>query len=237
MAVLLLPWLMSNRQSGGGPMVLSFWLLLIYATLFGLNASQGAALSAFPLEGRRLMLLRQAGVAMRTVLWAKFWAGYLPTVLAWAVVLAAYGLFLGLPIWQIGWLALTVAVGLAGGCAIMLAAGALAADFSLSAPRPKTAGQASGWSWLGLLLGAVWEGACLALSAWVLLALGGGTPLVKTTQAVLGVLPPLGRVMDSAEWRLPTGALLALGGVVLAIAWLWRTARRRLETWEPATVS
>jgi hypothetical protein len=237
MAVLLLPWLMSNRESGGGLSVLSFWLLLIYATLFGLNASQGAALPAFMLEGRRLMLLRQAGAAMRTVLWAKFWAGYLPTLLAWAVVLAAYGLFLGLSLWQIGWLVLTVAAGLSGGCAIMLAAGALTADFSVTVPRPKGAGQMSGWSWLGLLLGAVWEGACLALSAWVLLAIGGDTPLVKTTRTVLGAMPPVGQLLDPTEWRLPVGALLALTGVVLAIAWLWRMARRRLETWEPAAAS
>ncbi len=237
MAVLLLPWLMSNRESGGGLSVLSFWLLLIYATLFGLNASQGATLPAFPLEGRRLMLLRQAGAAMRTVMWAKFWAGYLPALMAWAAVLAAYGLFLSLPLWQIGWLALTVAAGLSGGCAIMLAAGALTADFSLTAPRPKAAGQSSGWSWLGLLLGGVWEGACLALSAWLLLALAGDTPLGKTTQTVLGVMPPLGQLLDPAEWRFPAGAVLVLGGVVLAIAWLWRTARRRLETWEPVTGS
>jgi len=237
MAVLLLPWLMSNRESGGGLSVLSFWLLLIYATLFGLNASQGAALPAFLLEGRRLMLLRQAGAGMRAVMWAKFWAGYLPTLMAWAAVLAVYGLFLGLPAWQIGWLALTVAAGLSGGCAIMLAAGALTADFSVTVPRPKAAGQMSGWSWLGLLLGAVWEGACLALSAWLLLALGRDTPLVRTTQTVLGVMPPLGRLLDPAEWRLPVGALLVLAGVVLAIGWLWRTARRRLEDWEPATAS
>jgi hypothetical protein len=207
---------------------------MAYAGLFGLNASQGSALPAFVLEGRRLMLLRQTPVSMRAVLWAKFWAAYLPTLLAWALVLAAYGAFLRLAAWQVAALVLVTAVGLVGLCAIMVPIGALGADFAVTEARPKLAGPATALSWLGLLLGAGWQAGVLALSLWLILALGQTTELVTLTRAALRALPPLGRMFAASNAWVPGLAAAGCVGLAFIASRLWAAAQRRLETWEPA---
>jgi ABC-2 type transport system permease protein len=233
MAVLLIP-ILADREAAAGLRALSFWLLLVYAALFGLNAGQGAALPAFTLEGRRLQLLRQTPITMRSVLWGKYWAALLPAVLAWWVVLAAYGALLGIGVGQIATLLLAVAAGLTGVCAVLLPIGALGADFAATAAQPKLARGATPLAWLGLLLGAVWQGGTLALCLWLVLALGQGSTLAALTRVALSAVPPLGALGDPSNAWLPLAALAAWASVALVTAALWRAAQHRLANWEPA---
>jgi hypothetical protein len=233
MIALMIP-ILADPEARDSLSVLGFWFLWLYASLFGLNTAQGVALPAFLLEGRRLMLLRQTPVSMPAALWAKLWATTLPAALVWTIALAVYGLFLSLPPWQIAALALTVGAGLLGACAVLVAIGALAADFNVAEPRPKLSGAASLWSWAGLALGALAQVTALAVSFYLILALAPGEPTVAAVRGALGVVPPLAWATGERGWLLLAGGMVGQAVLWAAVAGLWRAARRRLETWEPA---
>jgi hypothetical protein len=87
---------------------------------------------------------------------------------------------------------------------------------------------------LGLLLGGAAHLSALALTAWGVLTFASGAQLVPVTRAAMLSVAPLAWLIDGGAWRLLAVAGLGQAVTWLAVAALWRSARRRLETWQPA---
>jgi hypothetical protein len=170
MAVLIFPLI-----SGAGELrLLGFWTLLLYGSLFGLNASLALGLPALATKGATLAS-PQHPLPLRALLWGKFWAKWIPVALIWSLAFLGIGLLIGLPLWQIALLAGTLAWGLAGTTAAGLAMGALGTDFNVESLRQRVN---SVISWLATGLNALFLLSTTLIAAAALFALAPGSALV-----------------------------------------------------------
>ncbi len=227
MAVLIFPLI-----SGEGELRLwGFWTLLLYGSLFGLNASLALGLPALAYEGRNIGLLLSTPLPLRALLWGKFWAKWIPAALIWSLAFLGIGLLIGLPLWQIALLAGTLAWGLAGTTAAGLAMGALGTDFNVESLRQRVN---SVISWLATGLNALFLLSTTLIVAAALFLLAPDSAPVAVTYQALQTAPELNEILGKGLWIIFGVALC--GQIVLwgGIGALLQAATKRLASWEAA---
>jgi hypothetical protein len=224
MGVLLFPCLGTENPYR----VLVFWILLLYGSGFALNSTQGIALPAVGQEGRNVVLLRSAPLSMGAVLSAKFWAMWIPNLLAWSLAFLALGGLARMPIWQILFLIGSLAWGLAGASAAAVAAGALGADFAVEDPRRRVSGPIA---WLALGLGVVFLLFNVLTVSWIGIHLYPESEMVRASRQALGGFSIIGWLFAESGWA---PWLLGIGQMAywVGVRVLWTAAVRRLEGWE-----
>jgi hypothetical protein len=225
MIVMLIPMLNADSSFRS----LSFFLILVYAGLFGVNSGESTGLAAFLLEGRRMLWYRITGVRPAALLWSKFWTCWAPVVVPWIAVLLGVGAYFRLPAWQIAALLASVTLGLAATCAVCVAVSAQEADFNAEGNTPKMRGPAT---WVALGLSFLGQGLVWALVLGCVFQWGQGSALVGMVVAFGQAIPGLGWLVTSGG--APFFVLAVAGG--LPYAWAvrrtWSSALARLENWE-----
>ncbi len=206
---------------------LIFWIMLIFLVMFLCALPMGLPLMSLAQEGRNLALLRGAPISMSGVLKSKFWAAWVPLVVAWVFVFLITGLMLRFHWWQIGFLAGLTIWGLTGGSAMTMAIGGLKIDFGAEELRQRTPTVPS-FIMMGLNLTFVI--ATTASFVWLLIRLLPDSRLVLAIQSLAGYAFA-GWLLSDKLWV----PLVLVGGQVLfwiGARALWTAAVHRLEGWE-----
>ena len=206
---------------------LFFWILLVFLALFLGVLPVGVPLMSIAQEGRKLELLRCAPVSMSDVLKAKFFATWLPLVVAWVLVFLLAGLWLRFPWWQIGFLAAMTAYGLAGGSVLTMALGGLRVDFSAEELKQRTP-TLTGYLMMGLNMG--FTLVTTAASVWFMVRLFPGSPAVLGIQSLSGYAV-VGWLFSDRLW-VPLGLVGVQAFFWIGSRALWAAAVHRLEGWE-----
>jgi len=217
---------------GGGEVTealrpLIFWIMLIFLAMFLSVLPTGLPLMSLAQEGRNLALLRSAPISMSDVLKGKFWAAWVPLVMAWILVFLITGMMLRFPWWQIAFLAGLTIWGLTGGSVVTMAIGGLKIDFGVEELGRRTPTLPS-YIMMGLNLTFVLV--TTASFLWLLIQLLPDSRLVLAIQPLAGYTPVSWLLSD--ELWVP---LILVGSQVLfwiGARALWIAAVHRLEGWE-----
>jgi hypothetical protein len=207
---------------------LLFWFMLMFLVMFlSVLPVNGMPLMSIAQEGRKLALLRSAPVSMSAVLKGKFWATWVPLVVAWILVFLVAGMWLQFPWWQIGFLAGVTLWGLAGGSAMTMAIGGLRVDFSAEELKQRTSTVTS-FLMMGLNLSFVLI--TTASLVWLMVRLFPDSRLVLVVQSLAGYAP-VGWLFSDKLW-IPLGLVGIQVLFWIGAGALWAAAVRRLEEWE-----
>ena len=217
---------------GGGEVTealrpLIFWIMLIFLAMFLCTLPMGLPLLSLAQEGRNLTLLRGAPISMSDVLKGKFWAAWVPLVVAWGLVFLPTGIMLRFPWWQIGFLAGLTIWGLTGGSAVTIAIGGLTIDFGVEELGRRTPTLPS-YIMIGLNLSFVLV--TTASFVWLLIRLLPDSRLVLAIQSLAGYTP-VSWLLSETLW---VPLILVVSQVLFWIGAraLWTAAVHRLEGWE-----
>jgi hypothetical protein len=164
---------------------------------------------------------------MSDVLKGKFWAAWVPLVVAWVVVFLITGMMLRFPWWQIGFLAGLTIWGLTGGSAVTMAIGGLKIDFDVEEIGRRTPTLPS-YLMMGLNLTFVLV--TTASFVWLLIRLLPDSRLVLAIKSLAGYTP-VSWLLSDKSWV----PLILVGSQVLfwiGARALWTAAIHRLEDWE-----
>ncbi|MCE1253891.1 MAG: hypothetical protein LWX83_10125 [Anaerolineae bacterium] len=219
MGVIMIPMMGSDDMYVAG-----YWIMLLYAALFGMNSSQSLAIPTFSLEARSFSFIFRSPVKMKSVMWAKFWSAWIPTALVWVIVLSIGSVLVHLNLWQ--WLVLVVMniVCVAGSCFVGVAASARSADFSAVSPRPKLNGPTV---WLALLYSFIWNLSILLFTCCLIFVLSPNAIAVKTfLESIPFTIPSF------IFWIGAIGGLIVCGLISIPMILLWLSGLHRLEKWQ-----
>jgi hypothetical protein len=206
---------------------LLFWFMLMFLVLFLSVLPVGMPLMSIAQEGSQIALLRGAPISMSDVLKGKFWATWVPLVVAWMLVFLIAGLWLQFPWWQIGFLAGVTIWGLAGGSVVTMAIGGLRVDFSAEELKQRTPAVIS-YLMMGLNLGFVLI--TTAAFVWLMVRLFPDSTAVRAIQPLAGYAA-VGWLFSDKLW-VPLGLVGSQVLFWIGARALWAAAVRRLEGWE-----
>jgi hypothetical protein len=227
LVIMVLILFMGGGEVTGALRPLIFWIMLFFLAMFLIVLPTGLPLMSLLGEGRNVALLRSAPISMSDVLKGKFWAAWVPLVVAWVIVFLITGLMLQFPWWQIGFLVGLTIWGLTGGSIVTMAIGGLKIDFGVEELRRRTPTVPS-YIMMGLNLSFVLV--TTASFVWFLIRLLPDSPLVLAIQSLAGYTPVSWLLSD--ELWVP---LVLVGSQVLfwiGASALWTAAVHRLEGWE-----
>jgi hypothetical protein len=227
LAIVILALFLSAGRGAEALRPLMFWFMLMFLTLFLSNSPVGMPLMSIAQEGRRIELLRSVPVPMSDVLKAKFWATWVPMVLAWVLVFTVAGMWLQLPLWQVGLLAGMTIWGLAGGSVVTMAIGGLRVDFAAEEPKRRTPA-VTGCLMMGLNLSFVLI--TTAAFVWLMVRLFPDSTAVLAIQPLAGYAV-VGWLFSGKMW-VPMGLVGSQVLFWIGAKGLWTAAVRRLEGWE-----
>lgn len=225
--MLLLPFLSnSNLIRYFSPFL--FWFLAITLVMILGIIPLSSIMITVAEEGRRLALIRSAPVKMSVLLKGKFWAAWLPMVLSWTIILSAVGWFLNYSGWQIGYLVLVAGWGLTGVSWITISISGLKVDFSIEEVKQRVS---SLDSLLTMSLNFFYMLLTFLGSSWILVRVDPVNPSVDlirvySDSAFIGWLFSTSRLIPAILFSVQ--ACMFFG-----IWYLWNSAVRRLEGWEP----
>lgn len=208
---------------------LLFWVILFYASFFGISSAEGAALPSFTGEGLAFARLAASPVSMRAIMRSKFWLSYAPVAVPWILAGLGAGVVLHMPAWQIGALLACLLTGLAGNCAICVAFSAQEADFTLPSPKPRFA---PGVSWIVIALCVFWQCLALAVVTGAVLYFARGNAMLAGLMGATRGIPGLAWVMASGGLPMLVLGLAGLLLLGLVLQRSWAAAVARLESWE-----
>lgn len=206
---------------------LLFWFMVIFLLLFLSTSSIGASLMAIAQEGRNIALLCSAPISMSDVLKGKLWAMWVPMVLSWGGVLLIAGLWLHLPLWQIGFLVGISIWGLTGTVAATVAIGGLSVDFSVDELKQRISTLAY---YLTMGLDLIFVLLTVATSVWLIIRLFPHSGVVLAIQVLAGYRA-VGWIFSDKVWA-PLALVSGQVAFWVGVKVLWDAAVRRLEGWE-----
>jgi hypothetical protein len=206
---------------------LLFWFMLMFLVMFLSVLPVGLPLISIAQEGRKLALLRSAPISMSDVLKGKFWATWVPLVVAWVLVFLIAGMWLQFPWWQIGFLAGVTIWGLAGGSVVTMAIGGLRVDFMAEELKQRTPTMTS-YLMMGMNLSFVLV--TTAAFVWLMVRLFPDSLAVLAIQALAGYAI-VGWLFSDMLW-VPLGLVGVQVLFWLGAKALWTAAVYRLEGWE-----
>jgi hypothetical protein len=227
LAVVILALFMSAGKGAEALQPLLFWFMLILLILFLSTSPVGMPLMSIAQEGRKLALLRSAPISMSDVLKGKFWATWVPLVLAWILVFLVAGMWLQFPWWQMGLLAGVTIWGLAGGSVVTMAIGGLRVDFCAEELKQRTP-TVTGYLMMGLNLSFVLV--TTAAFVWLMVRLFPDSAAVLAIQSLAGYAA-VGWLFSDKLW-VPLGLVGSQVLFWIGAKALWTAAVRRLEGWE-----
>lgn len=204
-----------------------FWGILLFLILFMIMLPIGTSLLSVMQEGRNMARSRSLPVSLSDMLKAKFWATWLPMLLAWTVVLTLAGVWLRLSTWQVVWLDLVVLWGLSGTSLIALTLGTLLINFTVEDVRKRMPSLAA----YGIMLINLIFILCAAgILIWLAARLFPDSAGISALHEFAGFAPIAWLLSDSL---LPLLAMLSAQiAFVIGIKRLWAIAVQRLERWE-----
>lgn len=227
MLALLFPMLKADNPLHA----IGFWVLLTYSSMFMVNASQQTGLVAMAEEGPNFVLLRTSPASPSALLWAKFLGKWLPSALVWTVVYIVAGVLVKLTPWQVAALTLFMLWCMAGATFLGLVVGARSTRFTIENLKLRVT-QLAAWAAIGLSL-------LFILSAFISFAAGifrfapQAGSVLAARQALAG-FPQVIRLFERSESGVIITGLIGQS-LLLILGWrLWRSAIRRLATWEVA---
>jgi hypothetical protein len=206
---------------------LIFWFILVSLTMFLSFPPVGMPLMSIAQEGRKIALLRSAPISMSDVLGSKFWATWVPLVLAWVLVLLVAGMWLRFPLWQIGILVGVTIWGLAGGSVVTMAIGGLRVDFSAEELKQRTP-TVTGYLMMGLNLGFLLI--TTATFVWLMIRLFPDSTPVLAIQSLAGYAV-VGWLFSDKLW-VPFGLVVSQVLFWIGAKAFWTAAVHHLEGWE-----
>jgi hypothetical protein len=220
--------LLAMGQEGEFLRIFSFWYLLVVLPFFMGILSAGTSLLAVAGEGRNIALLRSAPLSIPNVLWGKFGVAWGPAVLVWSIVLLLVGFWLGLLPGQQGLLISLVVWVLTGASLAALAMGGLTVDFMAEDLKQRISTPVNYLTMgLGLLLAAL----TTVAGIWLVVHLFPDSDAVRVLQPFASDRA-VSWVFSNAPWP-PLILLCGQAAYFVGVKWLWDSAVRRLEEWEP----
>jgi len=228
LAVVILVLFMSAGKGAEALRPLLFWFTLMFLILFlSVLPVEGMPLMSIAQEGRKIALLRSAPISMSDVLKGKFWATWVPLVVAWVLVFLVAGMWLQFLWWQIGFLSGLTIWGLAGGSVMTMAIGGLRIDFTAEELKQRTPTVTS-FVMMGLNLSFV-----LVTSAtfvWLMVRMFPDSQAVVAIQSLVA-FAAVGWLFSDTLW-VPLGLVGSQVLFWIGAKVLWNAAVLRLERWE-----
>jgi hypothetical protein len=204
---------------------LSFWFLLASGLMLQTSVVMDA-LTTIGREGRSIELFRSAPLPMGDVLRGKFWgAAWSLAVVIWSLSYIIIGLLAHFPIWQIGFLVGTLALGLLGAASLSTAYGALTAKFSVEDPAKQSVSLLHQWG--ALLLSGIFMLLTFTTTVWLLVNIFPESDVVLPIKAMAS-FPAVGWLLADINW-LPIVFVASQVVFWVGVRALLKAAIRRLE--------
>lgn len=205
---------------------LFFWFLLMVIALL-LGFLPGATLMSIAREGRNMALLRSAPISMADMLRGKYWATWTPMTVSWLPVLLGAGIWMKLPVWQIGFLVGVSIWALAGASLATLGIGGLKVDFEAEDLKDRMPVLAN---FLTMALNGVFGLLTISAGVWLIVRLLPDSSVALVIRTLSG-FSAIGWLLSNKLW-IPVALLGSQTAFWAGTKVLWDAAVRRLEGWE-----
>jgi hypothetical protein len=225
--VLVLVPIMGSGSGREALQPLFFWFLLMVISLFLGILPVGATLMSIAREGHNMALLRSAPISMADMLKGKYWSTWTPMALSWLLILIGAGIWMKLPVWQIGFLVGVSIWALAGASLATLAIGGLKVNFETEDLKHRMPVFAN---YLTMALNGVFGLLTISVGIWLITRLLPDSSIALVVRMLSG-FSAVGWLLSDKLW-IPMALLGSQAAFWVGTKVLWDAAVRRLEAWE-----